>query len=87
MDTQQDWKTLLIKTHFLLTLSVLFGVPLPVNALDTIEAYIHKYPNQEPTRMMNEWLREHKPGTFSFTGLVDDTNTTVVTPQATVDYG
>lgn len=76
-----------MKTHFILTLTLLLSWPITVHALDTIEAYIREYPNQEQTRMMNEWLRKHKPGTFSFTGLVDDTDTTVVTPQATVDYG
>ncbi|MDX2382010.1 MAG: DUF1254 domain-containing protein [Acidimicrobiia bacterium] len=36
---------------------------------------------------MTSWLDEHEPGTFSFTGLVDPTDATVITPQATVDYG
>jgi hypothetical protein len=56
-------------------------------ALDTIESYIAEYPNQKQTRMMNTWLKEHKKGQFHFTGLVDPTDATVVTPQATVDYG
>jgi hypothetical protein len=54
---------------------------------DTIENFIREYPNQEQVKMMTAWLADHEPGTFSFTGLVDPTDTTVVTPQATVDYG
>lgn len=56
-------------------------------AEDTVEAYIEAYPNQQQAKMMNAWLETHQKGTFSFTGLVDPTETTVVTPQATVDYG
>jgi len=56
-------------------------------AKDTIEEYIQEYPNQEQTKMMNTWLTKHKKGTFNFTGLVDPSDATVVTPQATVDYG
>ena len=56
-------------------------------AKDTVEDYIAQYPNQQQTKMMNAWLQKHQKGTFSFTGLVDPTETTVVTPQATVDYG
>ena len=37
--------------------------------------------------MMTAWLETHRPGTFSFTGLVDPDDATVITPQATVDYG
>ena len=76
-----------MKLRLILSLLILFSVPLTAHALDTIEAYIHEYPNQEQTRMMNEWLEDNQAGTFHFTGLVDDTDTTVVTPQATVDYG
>ena len=54
---------------------------------DTVENYIREYPNQEQVRMMTKWLVEHDPGAFSFTGLVDPTDDTVITPQATVDYG
>ncbi len=54
---------------------------------DTIEQYIHEYAHQEQVRMMAAWLEKHRPGTFSFTGLVDPTDATVITPQATVDYG
>ena len=54
---------------------------------DTIEHYIHEYANQEQVRMMTAWLEKHQPGTFSFTGLVDPDDATVITPQATVDYG
>ena len=54
---------------------------------DSIENYIKAYPNQEQVKMMKTWLQKHQPGTFQFTGLVDPTDDTVVTPQATVDYG
>ncbi len=54
---------------------------------DMIENYIREYPNQEQTRMMNTWLKKHDKGTFWFTGLVDPGDDTVITPQATVDYG
>ena len=56
-------------------------------ALDSIEDYIKEYPNQEQVKMMRAWLEHNSPGTFAFTGLVDPSDTTVVTPQATVDYG
>ena len=36
---------------------------------------------------MNAWLADNNKGEFHFTGLVDPTDATVVTPQATVDYG
>ncbi len=58
-----------------------------VGAQDTVENYISEYPNQEQVRMMNAWLEENKKGSFQFTGLVDPTDATVITPQATVDYG
>lgn len=54
---------------------------------DSIENYIKEYPNQEQVKMMKTWLKKNEPGTFQFTGLVDPTDDTVVTPQATVDYG
>jgi hypothetical protein len=54
---------------------------------DTFENYIREYPNQQQTKMMNEWLKTNEKGEFTFTGLVDPSDTTVVTPQATVDYG
>ena len=54
---------------------------------DSIEQYIREYPNQQQVKMMNAWLKEHEPGNFHFTGLVDPTDATVITPQATVDYG
>lgn len=57
------------------------------SAADTVEDYIKQYPNQQQAKMMNAWLAKHKKGTFWFSGLVDPTDTTVVTPQATVDYG
>lgn len=56
-------------------------------AQDTIENYIKEYPNQEQVKMMETWLAKNEKGTFQFTGLVDPTDSTVVTPQATVDYG
>ena len=56
-------------------------------AQDTVEAYIQEYPNQEQVRMMTAWLAENEAGQFSFTGLVDPTDATVITPQATVNYG
>jgi hypothetical protein len=56
-------------------------------AADTVEDYIAQYPNQQQAKMMNAWLAKHQKGSFSFSGLVDPTDTTVVTPQATVDYG
>ena len=54
---------------------------------DTVENFIREYPNREQVRMMTRWIGDHDPGTFSFTGLVDPTDDTVITPQATVDYG
>jgi hypothetical protein len=56
-------------------------------AADTVEDYIKEFPNQKQSRMMNAWLKNNPPGTFAFSGLVDPSDTTVVTPQATVDYG
>ena len=75
--------------HFniLLLLGLMAMTSLKVVALDTVEAYLREYPNQEQTKMMNRWLKKNKPGSFYFTGLVDPSDTTVVTPQATVDYG
>ena len=58
-----------------------------LNGQDTLERFISEYPNREQVRMMNAWLGTHAAGTFSFTGLVDPLDTTVVTPQATVNYG
>lgn len=72
------------KTLILLLLALM--APL-AQALDTVEEYIREYPNQEQVKMMNAWLKEHEKGAFQFTGLVDPSDTTVVTPQATVDYG
>lgn len=56
-------------------------------AADAVEEYIEQYPNQQQVKMMNAWLEKNEKGTFWFSGLVDPTDTTVVTPQATVDYG
>lgn len=60
---------------------------VPVSAADTVEDYIQAYPNQEQVRMMSIWLADNAAGTFSFTGLVDPSDATVITPQATVNYG
>lgn len=68
-----------------LALSV--SASLPAQAQDTIENYISEYPNQQQVRMMTGWLEENTPGNFHFTGLVDPSDDTVVTPQATVNYG
>lgn len=54
---------------------------------DTVENYIREYPNQQQVRMMKTWLGNNEPGVFSFSGLVDPSDDTVITPQATVDYG
>ncbi|MEM9879915.1 MAG: DUF1214 domain-containing protein [Pseudomonadota bacterium] len=52
-----------------------------------IDAFVEQYPDVKQARMMRAWLENNAPGTFSFTGLVDPTDATVVSPQATVDYG
>lgn len=54
---------------------------------DTLENFIREYPNQQQVAMMRTWIAAHEPGSFSFTGLVDPSDATVITPQATVDYG
>jgi hypothetical protein len=54
---------------------------------DSVENYIREFPNQEQVKMMAAWLADNRPGTFTHTGLVDPGDDTVVTPQATVDYG
>jgi hypothetical protein len=54
---------------------------------DTLEGFIKEFPNREQVAMMTKWLEGNEPGTFTFTGLVDPSDPTVVTPQATVDYG
>ncbi len=73
-----------------LTVAVAVLVSLPganLSAQDSIENYIKEYPNQEQVKMMKAWLAKNGKGTFQFSGLVDPTDDTVVTPQATVDYG
>lgn len=70
---------------FVFCLSI--GPSAVTNAQDTIENYIKEYPNQQQTLMMNKWLEKNEKGTFRFSGLVDPNNDTVITPQATVDYG
>lgn len=57
------------------------------NLENTVENYIKEFPNQEQVKMMNIWLEKNEKGTFQFSGLVDPTDETVVTPQATVSYG
>jgi len=74
-------------TSTLLTLIFLIFITGTAHAQDTVEEYLKAFPNQEQTKMMNAWLKKHEKGTFNFTGLVDPTDTTVITPQATVDYG
>ncbi len=77
-----------ITTRLSLLLLTLLTTIACVHAADTVEDYILEYPNQEQTRMMNAWLAKgNQPGTFQFSGLVNPSDTTVVTPQATVDYG
>jgi len=71
---------------FLTLSSVLFMVGT-ASAHDTVEEYIREFPNQEQVKMMSAWLEKNEKGTFHFSGLVDPSDTTVVTPQATVDYG
>jgi hypothetical protein len=63
------------------------GVYVMRNSQDTFENYIKEYPNQEQVKMMKAWLAKNEKGTFQFSGLVDPNDDTVVTPQATVDYG
>ena len=54
---------------------------------EDVDSFIREYPNRQQVEMMTAWLASHEPGTFSFTGLVDPNDATVITPQATVDYG
>ena len=72
----------------LVAIAYLFAATITTaHAQDTVEEYLREYPNMKQVEMMETWLKENKKGTFKFTGLVDPTDTTVVTPQATVDYG
>ena len=71
----------------LLLLCLFVVIALPALALDTIDEYIREYPNQEQVKMMNAWLENNEKGTFHFSGLVGPSDGTVITPQATVDYG
>jgi len=68
-------------------LSSLFFMAGTVSAHDTVEEYIREFPNQEQVKMMSAWLEKNEKETFHFSGLVDPSDSTVVTPQATVDYG
>ena len=72
--------------RFLCLLPLLTLSPMAA-AQETVESYLREYPNQEQVKMMNTWLEKNEKGTFKFTGLVDPSDTTVVMPQATVDYG
>ena len=72
--------------RFLCLLPLLTLCPIAA-AQETVESYLREYPNQEQVKMMNTWLEKNEKGSFKFTGLVDPSDTTVVTPQATVDYG
>ena len=72
--------------RFLCLLPLLTLCPIAA-AQETVESYLREFPNQEQVKMMNTWLEKNEKGSFKFTGLVDPSDTTVVTPQATVDYG
>lgn len=74
-------------TSTFLILSLLTVTAGTAHALDTVEEYIREFPNQQQVKMMNTWLEKNEKGVFKFTGLVDPSDTTVITPQATVDYG
>lgn len=74
-------------SQLLITLLACVTLTSVAIAQDTVENYIKAYPNQEQVKMMKTWLAKNEKGTFKFTGLVDPTDDTVVTPQATVDYG
>jgi len=54
---------------------------------ESVECYLTEFPNQQQVKIMNTWLEQNEKGSFVFTGLWDPSNTTVVSPQATVDYG
>ncbi len=78
-------------THSILALvaiaSLSAATTTTAHAKDIVEEYLREYLNQEQVRMMETWLEKNKKGTLWFTGLVDHTDTTVVTAQAMVDYG
>jgi hypothetical protein len=71
-------------TSHILILGSLLVVTGTTHALDTVEGDLRKFSNQEQVKMMNAWLEENEKGTFRFTGLVDPSDGTVVTPQATI---
>lgn len=75
-----------IQLSFIAVLSSVL-VYTTAHARDRVEEYIREYPNQEQVKMMEAWLKTNEKGTFQFSGLVDPTDGTVVTPQATVNYG
>ncbi|MCK5819907.1 MAG: DUF1214 domain-containing protein [Psychromonas sp.] len=72
---------------FLIIQLAILGMSGIAQAKDTPEEYIKEFPNQEQVKMMTKWLDNNDKGTFQFSGLVDPTDDTVVTPQATVNYG
>ena len=76
-----------MKKIFLFVIGFVLVCSGTANALDTIEEYLKEYPNQQQVKMMNKWLAENEKGTFWFSGLVTPEDDTVISPQATVDYG
>ena len=72
---------------FLLAQLAILGMTGIAQGADTPESYIREFPNQEQVKMMSTWLEKNKKGTFQFSGLVDPSDSTVITPQATVNYG
>ena len=76
----------ILRKILLVPLAIL-GMTGVAQGTDNPESYIKEFPNQEQVKMMNIWLKKNKKGTFQFSGLVDPTDSTVITPQATVNYG
>jgi hypothetical protein len=89
LDTTDNWNFLMrIYRPGASVLDGSYELPKATRYLrDMVENYIAEYPNQEQVKMMTAWLQDNEPGKFIFTGLVDPEDTTVVTPQATVNYG
>lgn len=58
--------------------------PEMATAQDTVENYIHEYPNQEQVKMMDAWLADHKPGSFQFTAYGADNK--LLIPNANKRY-
>jgi hypothetical protein len=76
-----------ILRKFLLIQLALLGITGTARSADNVEDYLREYPNQEQVKMMDAWLDKNEKGIFQFSGLVDPKDNTVVTPQATVNYG